>query len=258
MYESFSTHSSALILKRSTVSCFIAKSAILHKYARTNVVAVNIEGIAAVQHLISSPSDVRSYQGSLSPYIMYAGSAIVPSMLSREAHPRSTATGRRIVGVAIGRFGQRFTHKTTAKNYEKKSTSPTQPLKSKYELKNVCHPPFNIFVLTELQKANSLYEEKLKAGHAPEQTMFSLSWDIEELKRLSSEGHTLCTDMAAAHDMCIPDTFRSCNLPRKLLLIRKNFDAFLKRMMRFKWKPATHVFVLMISPAATENRMLYQ
>ena len=34
-------------------------------------------------------------QGSLSPYIMYAGSAIVPSMTSREAHPRLTATGRR-------------------------------------------------------------------------------------------------------------------------------------------------------------------
>ena len=50
----------------------------------------------------------RLPQGNLSPYIMYAGSAIVPSMTSREAHPRSTATGRRIVGVAIGRFGQRF------------------------------------------------------------------------------------------------------------------------------------------------------
>ena len=47
-------------------------------------------------------------QGSLSPYIMYAGSEIVPSMSLHEAHPRSTATGRRIVGVAIGRFGQRF------------------------------------------------------------------------------------------------------------------------------------------------------
>ena len=47
-------------------------------------------------------------EGSLSPYIMYAGSAIVPSMTSREAHPRSTATGRRIVGVAMGHFGQRF------------------------------------------------------------------------------------------------------------------------------------------------------
>ena len=48
VYESLSTHSSALILKRSTAFCFTAKSAILHKYARTNVVTVNIEGIAGV------------------------------------------------------------------------------------------------------------------------------------------------------------------------------------------------------------------
>ena len=47
-------------------------------------------------------------QGSLSLYIMYAGSAIVPSTSSREAHPRSIVTGRRIVGVAIGRFRQCF------------------------------------------------------------------------------------------------------------------------------------------------------
>ena len=39
------------------------KSAIMRKYARTNVVAVNIEGTTAVQHLISSPSDVGSYHG---------------------------------------------------------------------------------------------------------------------------------------------------------------------------------------------------
>ena len=47
-------------------------------------------------------------QGSLSPYIIYTGSAIIPSMSSHEAHPRSTATGRRIDGVAVGLFGQRF------------------------------------------------------------------------------------------------------------------------------------------------------
>ena len=36
------------------------------------------------------------------------GLSIVPSLSSREAHPRSTATGKRRVGVAVGRFGQRF------------------------------------------------------------------------------------------------------------------------------------------------------
>ena len=63
-------------------------------------------------------------QGSLSPYIMYAGSAIVPSMSSREAHPRSTATGRRIVGVAIGRFGQRFSSTKRRPKITKKIDKP--------------------------------------------------------------------------------------------------------------------------------------
>ena len=87
-----------------------AKSAILRKYARTNVVAVNIEGIAAIYSTLDQLSKQRRKlsQGSLSPYIMYAGSAIVPSMTSREAHLSSTATGNCIVGVAVGRFGQRF------------------------------------------------------------------------------------------------------------------------------------------------------
>lgn len=45
--------------------------------------------------------------------------------------------------------------------------------------------------LLELQTANSDYEEKLKNGHSGEQTMFSLSWDIEELKKISTESQTI-------------------------------------------------------------------
>ena len=40
----------------------------------------------------------------------------------------------------------------------------------------------------ELQKVNSAYEEKLKASRVQEQAMFSLSWDIEELKWLTVKG----------------------------------------------------------------------
>ena len=38
----------------------------LHKYTQTNVVAVHIEGVAAIQHLISSPSDVKVICGLFS------------------------------------------------------------------------------------------------------------------------------------------------------------------------------------------------
>ena len=44
------------------------------------------------------------------------------------------------------------------------------------------------FVLNniELQKANSAYEEKLSHGHTPDKTMFSLSFDTEELKSITA------------------------------------------------------------------------
>ena len=107
---------------------------------------------------------------------------------------------------------------------------------------------------TELQKASSAYDERLKAGQAPEQTMFSLSWDIEELKTLSTEGRTLRTDIAAALDICSPDTFQCHNLPRKLVSIRKRLHDFVKRVVHFRWKPATHGFVFMISSALRNQK----
>ena len=107
---------------------------------------------------------------------------------------------------------------------------------------------------TELQKASNAYDEKLKAGQAPEQTMFSLSWDIEELKTLSTEGHTLRTDIAAALDICSPDTSQRHNLPRKLTSIRKRLHDFVKRTVHFRRKPATHVFVFMISSALRNQK----
>ena len=38
--------------------------------------------------------------------------------------------------------------------------------------------------ITELQKSSSTYDSKIKEGKATDKTMFSLSWDIEELKKL--------------------------------------------------------------------------
>ena len=67
----------------------------------------------------------------------------------------------------------------------------------------------------ELQKANTEYEEKLEAGCTSDQTMFSLSWDIEELNGLNSEGRSLRTKISAAIDVCNPDTSEHHNLPRK-------------------------------------------
>jgi len=45
--------------------------------------------------------------------------------------------------------------------------------------------PYSFFL--ELQKANDSYQEHLTAGSTSDQTMFSLSWDVQELKNIDSE-----------------------------------------------------------------------
>ena len=45
--------------------------------------------------------------------------------------------------------------------------------------------------LLELLKANGEYKDKIKSGYSADQTMCSLSWDIEELKTLNSQGRTI-------------------------------------------------------------------
>ena len=96
----------------------------------------------------------------------------------------------------------------------------------------------------QLQKANTEYEEKLEAGHTSDQTMFSLSWDIEELNRLNSEGRSLHTEISAAIDVCNHYTSKQHNLPRKLTFIRKWLSEFIGNVTQFRRKPATHILIL--------------
>lgn len=103
--------------------------------------------------------------------------------------------------------------------------------------------------LSELQGAQSDYEEKLQANCSSEQTMFALSWDIKELTQLSIEVRSLREDIAAAVDvLSSPATNQQqLNLPRMLCSIRKNRANIITRITRFRRQPATHIFVLMIS-----------
>ena len=136
----YSTHSSALILKK--VYC-IALLLLHHQECDHAQIRMNqrrrcqYRGYNCHTALDQLSKRRRKLpQGSLSPYIMYAGSAIIPSMSSREAHPRSTATGKRIVGVAVGHYGQRFSPTKQRPKITKKIDKPyrpTLPIKSKYE-----------------------------------------------------------------------------------------------------------------------------
>ena len=102
MYESLSTHSSTQILKKVYHILLHHQECDLAQICTNQRRCCQYRGFSCRTALDQLSKQCRKLpQGSLSPYIMYAGSAIVLSMTSCEAHPRSTTTGRRIVGVAI-------------------------------------------------------------------------------------------------------------------------------------------------------------
>jgi len=101
--------------------------------------------------------------------------------------------------------------------------------------------------LPELLKANREYEDKMKSGHSADQTMFSLSWDIEELKTLNSQGRAIHHELLACIECCALGLFEQHNIPRRLVTIRKQLVNFVKRTVHFRRTPATHIFVFMLS-----------
>jgi len=75
---------------------------------------------------------------------------------------------------------------------------------------------------------------------------FSLSWDVEELKSLTGEGHSINHELLACIDLCETGMFEQCNVPQKLTTLRKRLLDFNKRTVDFRRTPATHIFVLML------------
>ena len=106
----------------------------------------------------------------------------------------------------------------------------------------------------ELRTANSNYEEKLKSNSTTDQTKFSLSWDIEELKDISKECRKMYSDLTECSNACTSELFQQSNVPRKLAQIRERLCELTKRIVHFKREPATHIFVLMISSDARDKK----
>lgn len=113
-----------------------------------------------------------------------------------------------------------------------------------------------VILFIELQSTQGIYEMKLKNGQTAEQTMFSLTWDINELTHLVAEYRQLHVDLATALDIVSsPNTMQQhLNLPRKLGSIRKKRVELIKSITRFKRKPATHIFVFMISSELRDKK----
>ena len=107
--------------------------------------------------------------------------------------------------------------------------------------------------LTELQLTNKAYEDKLQSG-STEQKMFSLIWEIEELKSINSEGRRIHEDLLTCTKFCTLSSFQQNNVAGKLTSIRQKLLQFTKRITYFKRIPATHVFVFMISPEMRDRK----
>ena len=110
------------------------------------------------------------------------------------------------------------------------------------------------FLLIELQIPNNEYEDKLKADHTPNQVMFSLSWDVEELKNITAECRKVYYDLESCITACTDQLFQEQNVPKKLTNIRSKLTDIIRRSVHFRRDPASHVFVLMVSSEALNRK----
>ena len=110
--------------------------------------------------------------------------------------------------------------------------------------------------IAELQRTTAVYEEKQRGGATLEKVMFSLIWDIEELKRLNNVGRKLRTEILTALDiLSMPQPAQmEHNLSRKLCSVRTSLQDVVKGLHRFMRTSATHMFVFMISSALRDRK----
>jgi len=84
--------------------------------------------------------------------------------------------------------------------------------------------------------------------------MFSISWDIEELKFITSECRKIHHELSYCLSACTDELFQEQNIPRKLTSIRPILCDLIKRIAHFRRTPATHVFILMVSSDAHDRK----
>ena len=86
--------------------------------------------------------------------------------------------------------------------------------------------------------------------------MFGIVWKVEELKQLYAECRSLRTELNVIMDMVHdPETeFEQSNVPRWLRNLRGRLSASVKATYKYRWTPATHVFVFMISPEQRKQK----
>ena len=103
-----------------------------------------------------------------------------------------------------------------------------------------------------LQERNKAYSEKQGTGAAT-QSMLKLAWDIQELTAVNDMGRSILVECQVLVDKLNDPVYDAIenNLARKLMSLREQMKAFVKRISRYRRNPAGHLLVIMIS---TEDR----
>jgi len=84
--------------------------------------------------------------------------------------------------------------------------------------------------------------------------MFSLTWEIEELRSINTKGCRIHEDLLICVNLCTSTLFQQNNIAYKVTSISQRLLQFAKRITYFKRTPATHVFVFMISPEQRDRK----
>lgn len=109
----------------------------------------------------------------------------------------------------------------------------------------------HIFVNIALKTANDKYREKLSSGKAVgDKDLYSLSWSVDELGRLNSEGRELYVEISALMDLLNDNQalLIQDNAARCVSKLKERLLIFIYGVTRHQRQKATHILVTMISP----------
>ena len=126
--------------------------------------------------------------------------------------------------------------------------------------KNTCLSTWCLWYIfisfSELSTSSNEYSVRLASGKTAEKTLRKLAWKVDDLSHLSDDGRKIRVDLHQLHDLAEASetSFLSLNVPRRLTMLRERLLTFLQGLYRFRRVPATHLFVLMISPEQRDSK----
>ena len=111
--------------------------------------------------------------------------------------------------------------------------------------------------ITVIKKNNDQLHEKLCSGKkASDKDLFSLSWTIDELSRLNSEGREMYAELLSICDLLKNESTDviQVNMARRLSMLQDKCLSFFRGISRHKRVAASHVLVTMISPSQRNKK----